>query len=221
MAPLAPTHSTVTSMTITPQKPANEPAPSPAGFGLSQSLLWLLPHKWLRPALARDWVLKRSESDFRFVVLLAFAVGLVRVWNWTHGEPDPARRGLYAVLLGPLLGLIVLYVGGIIVHGFMRAVGGHGTADDTRSGLAIAGIPALWALAVTAAIDRALPGSVSDGGPYAVFQVWLAGVSQLWSVWLAVTALSAVHAITGVRVFVALCLAGAVFALPSLLPLLQ
>lgn len=210
----------MTSMTITPQNPASEPAPTPSGYGLRQSLLWLLPHKWLSPALVREWVLKRTESDSRFVVLLAFVVGLLRVWNWTNGEANLARRGLYAVLLGPLLGLIVLYIGGLIAHGFVRVVGGHGSVDDTRSGIAIAGIPALWALAITAGIDLALPGPEADGFT-AALRVGLAGLAQLWSVWLALTALSAVHGITGVRVFAALCLTGAVFTLPSFLPLLR
>ncbi|HRF50882.1 MAG TPA: YIP1 family protein [Anaerolineales bacterium] len=184
---------------------------------MKKSLTWISPHKWLNVTEVTRWVTTRDESDQRFVVLLAFLYGFLRVLSWSSWIGDVVPRLLFSTLVGPVFGFGVFIIGGGILNWAVRVFGGTGEVEDTRAAMQLAGLPLLW-LMVLGLAGEAVEGIMGmELAPPAITGMvlaglWLGGLG--WSLWLLVASLSRVHATTGVRAMAGVGFAAGLVVMP-------
>ena len=186
-------------------------------MALRTSLLWLLPHKWVNLSEIKRWMAARDSADGRFGLLLALCFGFLQSYRWANKVDDLVMRAIASVIIGLVAGLAVYLAGGGLLNWSLRALGGSGDVEATRSGLFLASIPLLWAMVLAAGyglLDRTIELSTDASGIllYALVAFYVAAV--VWSLVLAIVALRQAHAITGVRVFAAILMAAAIGYLP-------
>lgn len=188
-------------------------------IGLKESLQWLLPHKWLNLSEVERWMSAQDGSDERFGLLLAFGFGAIQVFGWADRVETVVMRLIASVILGPIVGLVLYYIGGGLLNGVLKLFGGTGNATATRSGVFLTSVPVLWVMALTALL--ATTASAADAyetirQPVAGSLALVFAAAAVWHIVLLVVVLSKAHRITGVRVFTALLLADLILSGPSL-----
>jgi hypothetical protein len=104
---------------------------------------------------------------------------------------DPARDGLvvavWAFIGGGIYAAFVLWVGGALVHGALRALGGHGTYRRARHLLAFASAPlalsllVLWPIALAAFGGDLFRSGGSDSGAGGALLIWAEIAFGAWS----------------------------------------
>ncbi len=183
---------------------------------LRRSLIWLLPHKWLRMSEVKRWMAVRDTDDGRFELLVALGFGFLQGLRWANRVDDLALKLIAAVLIGLVMGLVVFLAGGGLLNWALRAMGGTGEVGATRAGVFVCSAPMLWASALTIIYGivnpATLPLETSSASLYAMVAASLA--AYVWFVVLVVGVLGDVHQITGIRVFSALLLTAAIGYLP-------
>jgi hypothetical protein len=168
---------------VEPAPPAGEPGDGPPpdaeDAALADALLevWAHPRRTIRRIVARD--------PRYLVVPLAALGGIAQAFATMANRGGGERLSLAGVLVvallgGPLLGVVGLYVGGWLVALTGRWLQGVATVREVRAALAWASLPEsvalpLWLLA-TAALGRALYDQttadlVAGGGLYALFVI--------------------------------------------------
>lgn len=106
---------------------------------------------WIRPRLTIRTLL---ESEPERAVLLLAAVGgvaeaLDRASSSGIGDRVPYDVALAVTLaVGPLAGILTLFLGGYVLSWTGRWIGGQSTAEDVRTALAWANVPVLGILAL-------------------------------------------------------------------------
>ena len=106
---------------------------------------------WIRP---RRTIRTLLETEPERAVLLLAAVGgvaesLNRASSSGLGDRIPYDVVLaLAVAIGPLAGILTLFLGGYILSWTGHWIGGQGTAEDVRTALAWANVPVLGILAL-------------------------------------------------------------------------
>ncbi len=120
---------------------------------------------WIRPRAAVQQVL---SSDPRYAVLALAAIGgLLSLFKFAEGGGLASFIPFVAVLAvislgGPLLGVLKLYLGGLLVARIGRSFGGTGTARHARAALAWGSIPAVAGSLVFATV------LIAQSGPFFV-----------------------------------------------------
>lgn len=188
-------------------------------IGLAESLKWFLPYKWTDFDGMDRWMAAQDGSDERFGLLAAFAFGFLEVYGWADRIDSLVMRIIASVILGPVAGLVLYYVGGGLLNWVLRLFGGIGSVAATRSGISLTSVPVLWVMASavlfrTAAATLNAPETLRQ--PVAGVLALLLAAALIWSAGLLVVLLSKAHKITGVRVFAALVLAGVILSGPGL-----
>jgi hypothetical protein len=102
---------------------------------------------WLRP---RDTIRRIVRGDPSHLVLpLAAAGGLFQTLTRASDKNAGDLLSLpvvllLAVTLGPVFGIIGLYIGGALLHFTGRWLGGAGSREEIRASIAWGTVPALW-----------------------------------------------------------------------------
>jgi hypothetical protein len=104
--------------------------------------MWTRPRATIRQIVAAD--------PRRFVILLAILIGITQVLDRASSRALGDRLSLTAILatavvVGPISGIIVVYLYGWLVHLTGRALAGTGSRPDIRAAIAWGNVPALWA----------------------------------------------------------------------------
>jgi len=104
---------------------------------------------WTQPRATIQQIVEANPK--RFVLPLAALVGfshyLNRCSDKNAGEAlEWPRIILLAGVIGPIFGLVFLYIGGWLLRWTGKWVGGNASLQNIRAAIAWSGVPTLWAL---------------------------------------------------------------------------
>lgn len=171
---------------------------SPQPSALPPSLaIWTQPWAALQTAVA-----ERSPWETGFLGALA-GISAVLAWAAQRNLGDEARpaeiMGL-AVLVGPVLGLMVLVLGGVLLRSSGRWLGGRAGAGAVRAALAWASTPLIVSLLLWLVQLIVLPEASFSAAPVGSVEAILAlgcGVIHVclavWAGWLSLLGLAVAH----------------------------
>ncbi|MGE0022597.1 MAG: signal peptidase I [Hyphomicrobium sp.] len=162
---------------------------------------------WWKPQAAIDAVVRREGRSYTLV--LAALMGSATVIGGVALVPNLHWFAVvaFAILVGPLAGLIALYVDGVLLSWVGRALGGRASQSTLRTAIAWSALPSIAALLIVLgaiAISKqnflrayAAPDSVDDPVLFSV--VLIAGLLPLWAIFLRIRTVGAVQRFGVVR----------------------
>lgn len=188
---------------------------------------------WNRP---RDTIQQIVDSDDpeNMVLLLAAIEGVSSSLNSSSSNFVGDQFSLMSILLavlfiGPIVGVIGLYISGFLVSWTGKWIGGQASSSDIRIALAWAQIPIIWTVGIwipeILIFGQELFMSPDENGliltaPYAFFAVGFFIVKVTASLWAFVLLLKSVGQVQGFSVWKALwnlMIPGLLFLIPVML----
>lgn len=188
---------------------------------------------WNRP---RDTIQQIVDSDDpeKMVLLLAAIGGVSSSLNSSSSNFVGDQFSLMSILLaslfiGPIVGVIGLYISGFLVSWTGKWIGGHASSNDIRIALAWAQIPIIWTVGIwipeILIFGQELFMSPDENGliltaPYAFFAVGFFIVKVTASLWAFVLLLKSVGQVQGFSAWKALwnlIIPGLLFLIPVIL----
>lgn len=164
------------------------------------------------------------------VILLAILSGIAqflsRASNNSLGDKVPIH-GIFLVslIIGPILGVVSLYIGGVILMWTGRWLGGQASAVEVRAALAWSSVPTIWALVLwipeivlfgDEMFTKMTP--IIDANPNLSFVLVGFGVIEIiiaiWTTIIFLKCLGEVHGFSAWRALVAFILPSLIFIIP-------
>jgi hypothetical protein len=104
---------------------------------------------WMQPRATIQQIVDSNPE--RLVLVLAAIAGISRVLNRASLKSlgdiiEWPLIFLIAAILGPVAGIIGLYIGGALIHWTGKWIGGKGSPENIRAAIAWSSIPVIWAL---------------------------------------------------------------------------
>ena len=99
---------------------------------------------WLRPRATIQQIVDTNPT--RLVLVLVVLAGLPSVFEVCSKKTSLPTSLFLSFILGPLLGIIILYIGGALLHLTGRWLGGLASPQNIRAALAWSNVPIIWAL---------------------------------------------------------------------------
>jgi hypothetical protein len=149
---------------------------------------------WTRPKQTVRALLKSPRSSYQLIILAALA-GVANTLDRASSRHMGDKLAistilLFAIVLGPLFGVMTLYIGSAAIAWAGRKINGHATANDLRVAMAWSAVPTVaallfWAIGIVF-VGRALFTSAPPQGMDTAASMVIVGIPMvglgIWSI---------------------------------------